>query len=391
MSDVKVSVIMPFHNGEAYLKETMEAVLSQTLQEIEIICVDDESTDATVVGLREYEEKDERVKVVTQPKSNAGAARNLGKTMATGKYLLFLDSDDLFEADLVEKMYSACEADEAELCVCNADQYDVEKQEFIEKPQYFRESLLPEEIPFSKETMGKNILYFTTSVPWNKMVKREFVEEKGLAFQEIARANDQYFAIMSLLLAKRITVVKDKLVHYKVKQKENLTTKYSETPLCSYEAMLAVKQALEERGLLELEAVRCAFDNKILNLFLYSLNIQTSLEGYETLYCKMKEEGFQTLGFCLRDEDYYFDRLEYQNLQYIMEYSPAEYLLTKNREYRNTIAGKNHLLKQKNALIAMLRSDLRKATGELNYIKGTRRYKVVAGMTRVARVILRKK
>ena len=390
MREVKVSVIMPFYNGAEYINETMMAILDQTLEEIEIICVDDGSTDQTPMLLQEYAKKDERITVLQQKKANAGVARNLGMKKANGEYLLFLDSDDLFEKDMLEKMYVACKECQADVCVCDADQYDILQEKYIEKPQYLRKKVLPDQIPFSKKTIGKYILYFTTSVPWNKMIKKSFVDEHGIEFQDISRANDQYFSIMTLLLAKKITVVNEKLVHYKVKQKENLTTKFSETPLCAYESMLAVKNTLENMNLLKEPEIRCAFDNKILNLILYSLNIQNTTDGYKVLYETLKEGGFENLGFVLQDSSYYFNELEYQNLNHILEDSYDEYLLLKNREYRDTINRKNIQYKDMKKQKEEMEKRLKATEKELHYIKNTKRYKVVAGLTHFYHKIFRK-
>lgn len=390
MREVKVSVIMPFHNGEEYLSETMAAILNQTLKEIEIICVDDESTDRTVMLLQEYEKKDGRITVLQQKKANAGAARNLGRQKACGEYLLFLDSDDLFEPDMLEKMYAACKESQADVCVCNADQYDTLKKEYIEKPQYLRKKVLPEQIPFSRETIGKYILYFTTSVPWNKMVRRAFIDERKISFQDIARANDQYFSIMVLLLAGKITVVDEKLVHYRIKQKENLTTRFSETPLCAYEAMLTVKNTLESMDLLKEPDIRCAFDNKIVNLMVYSLNIQNTADGYRELYETLKNGGFSNLGIGVWEESYYFNKQEYRNLNYMLQYSYDEYLLLKNREYRDTISRKNIQYKDMVKQRDEIQKQLHEAEKELHYIKNTKRYKMVAAMTRIYHKIFRK-
>lgn len=380
MSDIKVSVIMPFYNGAEYVEETMNALMKQTLREIEIICVDDESTDGTYDKLLQYAKEDTRIIALHQKKSNAGAARNLGLAQAKGEYLLFLDSDDLYEENMLEKMYMSCKEHNADLCVCNADQYDVEADKFKAKPQYMRSSVLPESLPFSRADIGKHILYFTTSVPWNKMVRAAFVKENALKFQEIPRANDQYFSIMCLVLAQRITVVKDKLVHYKVNQKKNLTANYSETPLCSYESMKMAKEELQKRGLLECADVRQALDNKIINLLLYSLNIQRSLTSYCELYDLMKEEGFEQLGFQVQSEDYYFNKQEYKNLLLIFEHSATEYLLLKNKEYRGAIERKNIAMKDKEKEIQSLEKEIErllKKEKELLHIKSTKRYKVI--------------
>ena len=97
----KVSVILPVYNVSDYLRQCMDSIVGQTLKDIEIICVDDGSTDDSLAILKEYEAKDQRVKVIQQANAGAGAARNKGLEIATGEYLSFLDSDDFFEPDMV--------------------------------------------------------------------------------------------------------------------------------------------------------------------------------------------------------------------------------------------------------------------------------------------------
>ena len=380
MPEIKVSVIMPCHNGEEYMEETLRQLLAQSLQDIEIICVDDESVDSTFRILKEYEEKDSRIHAFRQKKSNAGAARNLGMEKASGEYLLFLDSDDLFEPDLLEQMYEACRRDGAELCVCNADQYDVEKEIYMKRSQYLRKRLLPDKRPFSKEDIQKYILYFTTSVPWNKMVKADFLKEQGICFQDIERANDQYFSIMCLLSAERITVAEKRLVHYKVKQKTNLTTTYSETPLCSYYAMLAVKEELAKRKLFDIPYIRQAFDNKVINVLLYALNIQQHLPAYRQLYDVMKNEGLERLGVSLHDREYYFSELEYENLCNITRLTCEEYLLVRNHNYYEKVKTKNDIIqagKEQIAKDSRELGELRKKEQELRELKNRKWYKPV--------------
>ena len=336
-----VSVVMPVYNGEDYIAETVKCVLDQTYRNIELIIVDDCSTDNTADIVKAFAEQDSRIKYHYREKSNAGVQRNYGYKQSNGEFLLFLDSDDLFERDMVEKMINKIIIDEADICVCNADQYNTENGEYISKPQYLRINVIPDKVPFSKKSIGNKILYFTTSVPWNKMIKRELIEKNNLSFQDIERANDQLFSVMALIIAESITIVDDVLVHYRVKQKGNLTTEFSQTPLCAYWSMLESCKCLNEKGLLDDEDIRCALDNKIANLMIYSLNIQKDVAGYRELYDLLHNGGFEKIGLILKDKEYYFDSLEYENIKKIMSMSYDEFLLIKNREYRDVIAKKN--------------------------------------------------
>ena len=104
-----VSVIVPTFNIERYIKKCLDSLLSQTLKEIEIICIDDGSTDNSYEILCEYATKDNRFIILQQENKGAGAARNKGMEISKGEFLAFLDADDFFEADLLEQLYKKAE------------------------------------------------------------------------------------------------------------------------------------------------------------------------------------------------------------------------------------------------------------------------------------------
>ena len=104
MNNIEVSVIIPIYNEEPHLRQCLDSILAQTLQEIEVLCVDDGSTDRSPEILQAYASKDNRIYIFRQRNQYAGAARNLGMKYARGRYLSFLDGDDYFEPDMLEKM-----------------------------------------------------------------------------------------------------------------------------------------------------------------------------------------------------------------------------------------------------------------------------------------------
>ena len=97
MNQIKVSVIVPVYNAQQYLKDTLDTIIGQSLKSIEIICVDDGSSDESLSILKDYQNKDSRLTVLTQQNQYAGVARNNGLSIARGKYVVFWDADDLFE------------------------------------------------------------------------------------------------------------------------------------------------------------------------------------------------------------------------------------------------------------------------------------------------------
>ena len=104
--EIKVSVIIPIYNACRYIRPALDSVISQTLQEIEIICVDDGSTDTSLDMLKIYQKQDSRIRIITKTNGGPALARNNGLARARGEYVAFLDADDFCEIDMLEKLYN---------------------------------------------------------------------------------------------------------------------------------------------------------------------------------------------------------------------------------------------------------------------------------------------
>ena len=115
---------MAVYNVESYIKQCLDSICNQTLKEIEIICVDDGSTDHTVSIIKNYQEKDQRIHIISQENQYAGVARNHGMKYAKGTYLSFLDADDYYTPDMLEKLYQQAEKQQLEVVVCEYDFFD---------------------------------------------------------------------------------------------------------------------------------------------------------------------------------------------------------------------------------------------------------------------------
>ena len=148
----KVSVIIPVYNAEQYLRQCLDSVVGQTLKDIEIICVDDGPQDNSVAILKEYAARDSRLRLIREKNRGAGAARNQGLREATGEYLSFLDADDFFEPDMLEKAVARAEEYDAQIVVFNSDQYHMDKRQFVPVPWV----MVQEDIPKTKRKR-KNI------------------------------------------------------------------------------------------------------------------------------------------------------------------------------------------------------------------------------------------
>ena len=117
MEKIKVSVIIPVYNTENYLRACLDSVVNQTLRDIEIICVNDGSTDNSLSILKEYAQKDSRIVLINQKNAGVSVARNNAIAVAKGEYLAFLDSDDWFEPDAVETAYFKISQDKTDVVI----------------------------------------------------------------------------------------------------------------------------------------------------------------------------------------------------------------------------------------------------------------------------------
>ena len=116
-----VSVIMPVYNSAKYLKECLDSVLGQTLKQVQIICVDDDSTDGSLDILNNYRRENKNILILHTEHKGASHARNIGLKYAKGTYVIFLDSDDLYDKSMLEEMYACAIEYDADVAVCEWD------------------------------------------------------------------------------------------------------------------------------------------------------------------------------------------------------------------------------------------------------------------------------
>lgn len=200
MNQFKVSVIIAVYNVEKYLRQCMDSVVNQTLHDIEIICVDDGSTDNSLSILKDYQIKDARVKIYAQQNKGAGAARNLGLQYAAGAYLAFLDADDFFELDMLEKAYAAIRAAQAQIVVFRSDQYREDLGKFVQVNWTIRQDELPPYRPINCRNMNGNVFKVFVGWAWDKLFEKKYIDEHQFWFQEQRTSNDMLFVFSQLLL-----------------------------------------------------------------------------------------------------------------------------------------------------------------------------------------------
>jgi glycosyltransferase involved in cell wall biosynthesis len=221
MNITKVSVIIPVYNVEAYLRQCLNSIVGQTLREIEIICVDDGSTDGSAAILKEYAQKDGRIKVITQENAGAGAARNVGLDSATGQYLYFCDPDDWCRTKMLSKLVEAADRDKSDIVICGRTIYDAETGRKLGSVGFpDKVWMLPECFCVSK--IADIAFSVTRGTVWDKLFRRDLVDSLNLRFQNLRRNNDLYFVNVAVAHAKKMSVVRSPLYCHRVNRRGSL-------------------------------------------------------------------------------------------------------------------------------------------------------------------------
>ncbi|MCU6763689.1 Hyaluronan synthase [uncultured Roseburia sp.] len=322
-----ISVILPIYNQETYLRQCLDSIIEQTLKDIEILCVNDGSTDSTAEILSEYQRKDSRIKVFTQEQKGAGAARNLGLSQASGEFLVFWDSDDWFEKDALETMYMEIIKKHGDICVCGVRKYNEADGSSQPALSYLKLQYLEHKTVFNIKDIPSRIFNFTTNVPWNKMFRRSFILDQNIRWQEIPRSNDTLFVMTALSCADKICYTSKFLIHYRVNNPKSLMGSVSAQPLCVCEAYQETYRQLISRQVLSDPSVTRSFCNKALDTLLYVLASQTDAAAFIKLYGCIKDQLIPLLGITAMQEQDFYNKEQYHQLQLILQHTPSEYLL----------------------------------------------------------------
>ena len=214
-SEPLISVVMPVYNAEAFLDKSLGSVLKSTVTDLEIICIDDGSTDRSLRMLHDYASKDGRFRILTQNHLYAGAARNAGILAARGKYIHFLDADDSIVPEAYEKLLAAAEAHQADVCESlykNVNSYT----DAVTSEPGFRPYAAGTVISLSDGGDNAVSLLRGHVVPWNKLYRRSFLLEQEILFDDLICAEDRSFYYEVIIKAGRIFRIEDRLMLHRV-------------------------------------------------------------------------------------------------------------------------------------------------------------------------------
>ncbi|MFT8879264.1 MAG: glycosyltransferase [Oenococcus sp.] len=229
---VAISAILPIYNVDKYLRKSVQSLLEQTLSDIEIILVDDGSTDKSPLIVDEFAQIDNRVKAVHQVNAGAAAARNLGISVAEGKYLYFMDPDDYMEPAMLSELYMSAEAHNATLVIAGFQNiYETGRGTITTKvspdPFFFENALT------FRNSFYKYLNNTLIAVPWNKLYLRKHIIKNHLEFPKV-KWDDLHFNIEAIRDIERVAVISNTSYHFLRERVGSETTKVFDDRLFDY-------------------------------------------------------------------------------------------------------------------------------------------------------------
>jgi len=218
--NIKVSIIIPIYNVEAYIADCINSLLNQTLQEIEIIAVDDRGADQSIDIVRNIQTSHPRgnvIKIVQMPQnSRAGMARNAGIDHSQGTYIGFVDSDDWVEPDMFEELYNTAIKEDSDVCFSNAIKEDSDGKTFIlSHPQIESGELTPQK-------KSRMLVEYVTAF-WTAIYKRSLWNDNNIRFPK-EKYEDIFIAPLVIIYAHKFSYIKKNFYHYVIRENSICTT-----------------------------------------------------------------------------------------------------------------------------------------------------------------------
>ncbi len=324
LPEVQVSVIVPIYNAYDYLGVALDSILCQTLKDIEVICIDDGSTDRSLDIIKKYHEADSRVRVVTENNAGVSTARNKGIVRARGEYIIFLDADDFYEPTLLEKLYNLAKKENLDIALSKFDIYNSKTERFSASVDEKHVDIYAHGAVVSKNEFPDYIFESATGYVWNKLFRTSFLREKDLEFDpELHVFEDVHFVCSAMALAERVGRIDPILMHHRVYADQSrarfFRKHYDQVPV----VYSKVKQLLMQKGMyvplkksfLNLSASRCY---KIYNLLW--------ADGKETLWNLLHDSFVTEFGWLSHEKGDFESAEVCEFVANVSLYTHAEYL-----------------------------------------------------------------
>ncbi len=325
MNTPKVSIVMPCYNVEKYIRQCLDSVVNQTLKDLEIICVNDGSTDSTLSILQEYAASDPRIKIIDKPNGGYGHSMNRGFDMATGEYLGIVETDDYAELDMFETLYNTAVSHDLDVVKSGFFYYYSKPGEKnipnpIASATTSRRTFCPTRDFKSKMEM---VDFFNLKPTiWSAIYRKDFIRENNIRFNETPGASyqDASFNFKVWVCAKRVRLLKECFLHYR-QDNEASSINSPGKVYCVCDEYDEMERFLEtrplEKGLVEPVMIRVKYDTYNWNYLRLAEPLQ------EEFILRFQEDFLRHAGDGTLQKDY-FEWYKWASVHQIIE-DPALY------------------------------------------------------------------
>lgn len=320
----KVSIIIPVYNAEDYLEESIGDLLNQTYADFEVICVNDGSTDRSEEIIKRFCEYDERIRLMSQENRGGGAARNAGYDEAVGEYILFLDADDRFEKDLIEKTVAVADKKNCDVLIFAADEFHYETGKKRPAPWLLQSGY---------DKYDGNPFHYTTTTVWNKLYRRAYLEINNIRhMDERVTAFSMFFTFFALFCTSKIAFLDETLVHYRSDNPRSSMRKHDSHPMDTIIVLETIWNRIrEDKNLMAKKNIYVNFAIK--NIF-ERTGWFASYDGFSQVYDTLHSDGFSRIGLT-EENDQYIEDINWRHLKNrIIEYNLSEYFFFRDKNYK---------------------------------------------------------
>ena len=307
-----VSIIIPIYNKEKYLNNCISSIKNQSLKDIEVICVDDGSTDDSLSTLKSYTSDDSRFKIIKQENRGPGLARNVGLENATGEYVLFLDADDWIESESLEQLYKQATSNNSDLVLFNSIEHYPDN--YLRKRIYAVSNDIKNYDNFTFNCLyNKRLVMNSYFIVCTKLHKLDFLRKNNIKFQEDVLFEDVLFHIKTMIKANNISYNPQFFYHYmRTDNSRQNTSIQTSKSFVLFDIFNEVKTFLKK--------------NKLMNEFKLNF-LEFNITEIENIYKTLDNESKDELFLIAKN---YFNNMNISN-------NDVKQLPDKNRFFYNTI------------------------------------------------------
>ena len=288
-----LTVVVQIYNVERYLFEALASLLVQPLRNIEVVCVDDCSTDCSRAIVQTLQKLDSRVKLLSQYRRGPGVARNAALDVATGEYIYFLDADDrVAPGDALLQACKQAKRDRLDMLLA-ASSTIAEDGKVLRTNVRLDYGVVPQEPVFSPDDLGAALFLCTPLGPCGKLFRRTFLEENELRFPALKRAEDLPMVGLALALSSRIGVLAQPVYERRIGVASSLESTKDETPLIFFEAEQLLRDSLRRRNLWD--RFNAAVYSSFVPVLAYNLRAVRRYSSFRAIVAKYRQERRQWL------------------------------------------------------------------------------------------------